>query len=66
VRFLKGPRVESLAEIISYRGRFCELAQEGDAVLASGTLERVQARDGHTWHRLLLGNHPEDYMLPQR
>jgi predicted nucleotidyltransferase len=66
VRFLKGPRVEGLAEIISYRGRFCEQAQEGDAVLASGTLERVQAWDGHTWHRLLLGNHPEDYMLPQR
>jgi hypothetical protein len=35
-------------------------------VQVSGTLERVQAKDGRSWHRLLLGNHPEDTMLVQR
>ncbi len=60
------PKVEGLSEIVSFRGRFCEQAQAGDIVRAFGTLERVQARDGRTWHRLLLGNHPEDTMLARR
>ena len=66
VRFLRDPIVEGLSEIVSFRGRFCEQAQAGDMVLAFGTLERVQTRDGRTWHRLLLGNHPEDTMLTRR
>lgn len=49
-------------EIVSYRGRFCEQAQAGASILAFGTLERVQARDGRVWLRLLLGNHPDDTM----
>jgi len=66
VRFLGDPKVEGLSEIVSFRGRFCEQAQAGHAVLAFGTLEQVQTRDGHTWHRVLLGNHPEDTMLTRR
>ena len=66
VRFLGGLKVEGLSEIVSFRGRFCEQAQAGHAVRAFGTLEQVQTRDGHTWHRVLLGNHPEDSMLTQR
>ncbi len=54
----KGP-----IEIVSYRGRFCEQAQAGDSILAFGTLERAQARDGRVWLRLLLGNHPDDTMI---
>lgn len=50
-------------EVVSYRGRFCEQAQVGDTVVAFGALEQVQAWDGRVWHRLLLGNHPEDTML---
>jgi predicted nucleotidyltransferase len=63
VRFLGDPQVEGLSEIVSFRGRFCEQAQAGDTVLARGTLERVQTWDGRSWHRLLLGNHPEDILL---
>jgi predicted nucleotidyltransferase len=66
VRFLGVPQVEDLFEIVSFRGRFCEQAQAGDTVLAFGTLERVQARNGRSWHRLLLGNHLEDAMLARR
>lgn len=58
-----GAAVEEVAEIVSYRGRFCEQAQAGDTIRARGTLERVQAKDGRAWHRLLLGNHPDDIML---
>lgn len=66
VRFLGDPQVEGLSEIVSFRGRFCEQAQAGDVVQACGTLERVQVKDGRSWHRLLLGNHPEDTMLVRR
>jgi predicted nucleotidyltransferase len=62
VRFLQGTRVDSLCEIVSYRGRFCEQARTGERVRASGTLERVQFQEGRTWHRLILGNRPEDSM----
>lgn len=65
VRFLEGLRVEPLTEIVSYRGRFCEQAAEGDRVRASGTLERVEAATGEVWHRLLLGNSDADFLLPE-
>lgn len=42
-------------EIVSYRGRFCEQAREGERVIAAGKLERVVAREGKTYHRLILG-----------
>lgn len=63
VRFLNGTPVDTLTEIVSFRGRFCEQAQAGEAVTAAGTLERVQTSRGGAWHRLLLGNSSEDTML---
>jgi predicted nucleotidyltransferase len=42
-------------EIVSFRGRFCEQALEGERVIAKGKLERVVTREGKTYHRLLLG-----------
>ena len=60
---VEGAAVKDVAEIVSYRGRFCEQAHAGDVILARGTVERVQAKDGRVWHRLLLGNHPDDVML---
>jgi predicted nucleotidyltransferase len=66
VHGVEGSAVEDVAEIVSYRGRFCEQAQAEDMIQARGTLERVQAKDGRVWHRLLLGNHPDDIMLAQR
>lgn len=67
VRFLdSAPEVELApppTEIVSYRGRFCEQAQAGESILAFGTLEQVQARDGRIRCRLLLGNHPDDTMI---
>jgi predicted nucleotidyltransferase len=63
VRSLEGPPIPDLNEIVSFRGRFCEQARTGDPVIATGTLERVQSRRGDSWHRLLLGNSPEDSMV---
>lgn len=66
VHVFDGSPVDDIAEIVSYRGRFCEQAQAGDMIQARGLLERVQAKDGRVWHRLLLGNHPDDIMLARR
>ena len=61
-----GTAMQNVAEIVSFRGRFCEQAEAGDVIQAQGTLERVQAKDGRLWQRLLLGNHPDDMMLARR
>jgi predicted nucleotidyltransferase len=66
VQFLQGAPVDSLCEIVSYRGRFCEQARPGERIYAFGTVERVQTREGRIWHRLILGNRPEDHMLSWR
>jgi predicted nucleotidyltransferase len=66
VRFLEEIPAEPVTEIVSYRGRFCEQAQTSDIIQAYGIIERVVSRDGRVWHRLLLGNHPEDTMLVRR
>ncbi len=66
VQGAEGTVIENVAEIVSYRGRFCEQAQAGDLIQARGALERVRAKDGRLWHRLLLGNHMDDIMLVRR
>jgi predicted nucleotidyltransferase len=66
VQFLQGAPLDSLCEIVSYRGRFCEQARPGERVYAFGTVERVQTREGRTWHRLILGNRSEDHMTGWR
>lgn len=62
VQFLQGDPVDSLCEIVSFRGRFCEQARLGERVYAFGTVERVQTSQDRVWHRLILGNRPEDHV----
>ena len=62
VQFLQGDPVDSLCEIVSFRGRFCEQARSGERVYAFGTVEHVQTSQDRVWHRLILGNRPEDHM----
>lgn len=59
------PLLRSLPdEIVSYRGRFCEQAWEGERITARGKLERVIGQDGKVHHRLLLGGQG-DFMIGQ-
>jgi len=64
VKVVEGSKLEPIAEIVSFRGRFCEQARKGEVVTAQGKVEcvsdRVQKKEHH---RLLLGNRPEDYMV---
>lgn len=65
VRSMDGSDLPEIKEIVSFRGRFCEQARAGECIIAEGTLECVQTSHGHSWHRLLLGNQPEDTMILQ-
>lgn len=62
VQVLSGPDI-AITEIASFRGRFCEQAKPGEAITAQGKVERVtDNRVGQVYHRLIIGNGPEDYM----
>jgi len=65
VEILQGKHVKEIIEIVSFRGRFCEQASNGQFVLAQGKIEKVQRRDGTEHFRLLLGSKPSDFMVPQ-
>jgi predicted nucleotidyltransferase len=63
VQVLNGQKVEHIEEIVSFRGRFCEQARNGEAVIAEGKLERVQQEGKDDHFRLLLGSKPADHMI---
>jgi len=62
--YLDGRGPANVTEIVSFRARFCEQAQTGESVRASGILELVQSNSGLTWQRLLVGNYPDDTIVP--
>lgn len=66
VEVLEGPTVKDLTEIVSFRGRFCEQAWEGETVTAAGKLEKVYDKSGEIHHRLMVGDQPEDYISSQQ
>jgi predicted nucleotidyltransferase len=63
VEILEGTVVESMLEIVSFRGRFCEQAKSGEAVIAEGKVERVQQAGKREFSRLVLGSKPSDHMI---
>jgi predicted nucleotidyltransferase len=63
VKFLEGTCAESVEEIVSFRGRFCEQAKNGETVIAQGKVERVQKLGEREHYRLLLGNKTSDHMI---
>jgi predicted nucleotidyltransferase len=64
VKVIEGPKLLPIQEIVSFRGRFCEQATNGEAVEAQGKVELVTNRKmGGEYFRLILGNKPSDYMV---
>ena len=53
----------AVREIISFRGRFSEQARGGEWIIAQGSLERVTDKRGEKYLRLVLGEHPDDYLI---
>jgi hypothetical protein len=64
VQILDGAKIEKVEEIVSFRGRYCEQARIGEAVIAQGKIEHVaDSRHHRKYNRLLLGNKPSDFMI---
>jgi predicted nucleotidyltransferase len=64
VRIDEGPKLEPVKEIVSFRGRFCEQAKNGEAITAQGKVELVtNKKNASEYYRLVLGNKPSDYMV---
>ncbi len=64
VQVLQGPNLSSIEEVVSFRGRFCQHAFEGEKVEAQGKVELVTIKkSGAEHYRLILGNKPADYMV---
>jgi predicted nucleotidyltransferase len=63
VDVVEGSKVKAIKEIVSFRGRFCEQARNGEFVKAQGKIESVQERGKKVFYRLLLGNNVSDYMI---
>jgi predicted nucleotidyltransferase len=62
VEFLEGVRFP-VEEIASFRGRFCEQARVGEAVVAQGKVEHVtDSKQNREHFRILLGNRLSDFM----
>jgi predicted nucleotidyltransferase len=64
---VEGAKLQPIREIVSFRGRFCEQARRGEAILAQGKVERViDKRREQEYYRMILGNTPSDYMVLSR
>jgi predicted nucleotidyltransferase len=57
-------KLQPMLEIVSFRGRFCEQAKNGEAIVAQGKVERVtDKKKEREDYRLILGNKPSDYLV---
>jgi len=64
VKIITGPKLQPIKEVSSFRGRFCEQAENGETITAQGKVELVSnKKTGGKHYRLILGNKPEDYMV---
>jgi hypothetical protein len=67
VNVVEGPNLAPIAEVVSFRGRFCEQAENGEIIEAQGKVELVTDNKTSCEHyRLILGNKPSDYMVLSR
>ena len=62
VKTLEGSSIEPIEEIVSFRGRFCDQARNGEFVIAQGKVERLKEGNCEKL-RLLLGKQVSDYMI---
>jgi predicted nucleotidyltransferase len=63
-KVVKGTDAGAIAEVASFRGRFCEQARTGESIIAQGKVEQVtDTRTGREHYRLLLGNKPSDHII---
>ncbi|MFX1366419.1 MAG: hypothetical protein ACFFCE_01805 [Promethearchaeota archaeon] len=59
----KNVKIREINEINSFRGRFCEQAQEGERVMVEGKLEKVNFKNAIEYYRILLTDQKKDKLL---
>jgi len=64
-KVLRGKKMAVPSKIVSFRGRFCEQAFQGERVQARGRVERVVNRNGE-WYRMVIGESPSDHLVKVR
>jgi len=64
-KVLYGKRRAVPSQIVSFRGRFCEQAFQGERVQARGRVERVVNRNGE-WYRMVVGESLSDHLVKVR
>ena len=61
---IDGPKLETIKEVVSFRGRFCQQAKDGEGVVVQGKLEKVvDTQEDREYYRIILGNKSSDYMV---
>ncbi len=60
---MKAIDLNEIREVASYRGRFCEHAQDGEQVLIKGKLEKVNYKNDPPYFRVLLQDQVLDKMI---
>ena len=64
VQVLEGPKLDSIVEIASFRGRFCQQAKINEKVLVQGKVENItETHTNRSYHRIIIGNQPADFMV---
>jgi len=64
-KVLSGKKTAVPSQVVSFRGRFCEQAFQGERVQARGRVERVVNRKGE-WYRMVVGENPRDHLVKVR
>jgi hypothetical protein len=57
VKFIEGPKVEPILEVVSYESLYDGLAEDGEKIVVRGKLELVKDnRNGEEYYRVLVGS----------
>lgn len=62
-KHLNNVNIKEITEIVSFRGRYCEQAREGELVFAEGKLEKVIFKNKLEYFRILLTDQTQDKMI---
>lgn len=70
VKIIEGPKTDTIKEIVSYEGIFCDIATVNEEIIVKGKLEEVQDKDkNETYHRVQIGSFEaksKNYIKPIR
>jgi len=61
---LDGAGLDAIKEVVSFRGRFTELANDNDIIIVRGDVERVtDVKNKTSYYRIILGNSRDDFLI---